>query len=596
MNIPQNPNGQALKANSQPFTLASDQATSLTDGVGGIGLGVAMMATNFVVSTANSTTTQLASLATFTGAAEICFNQQAISMLLVSDQPGVLTLFQYIDAAGTKQISAYAYTIQANISFSRSVVANGNFYKVTFKNNGGSTTTTLDLNVALGTLPASTNLGNGPVSLDEVNGVPMFARADGTLRTLIDPTTLLYDPFETLDTVNTWVIGGTTSPTGTAGQLTLAPGTTANGSSFAKSIPSFTPSSNGWLQYASVYQIEAAAVTGNKRLWGLGIYVTPTFAVPITNGAVFEILDTTGALHASIYSNSVKTTTIALTRPIDGLQHRYAILYRGSRVYFEIDGQTVAVIQNPGLQVSALSLVSVSFNGGTAVATAPTLISTLNGLADTGRNATKVADGLFPWRTQRVDTGGSAYTTKAPVLFKGRANSFRIPGRAGTTGQNLMSIHNATGSTINLQINKITVDLMATAVIAVTVIPPIIRMWKVTVLPTNGTAVTKTKIGGTTTSNASVTVLNDASADGTGSATTLTTTRPAGTYISQEFAPRLITAAGYEPGDRMEFFGDTEVVLGPLEGIVIFLDYTTAAANPTTNSWIVGIEWEEKTP
>ncbi len=180
------------------------------------------------------------------------------------------------------------------------------------------------------------------------------------------------------------------------------------------------------------------------------------------------------------------------------------------------------------------------------------------------------------------------------VLFKGRACTFRTPGRAGTAGQKIMSIHNATASAVIVNVDKIFVDLVGTVVKAVTVLPPIIRMWKVTVLPTNGTALTKNKIGGSSTSNASVTVLGDASADGTGSGTTLTATLPAGTFVSQEFAPRLITAAGYEMADRLEFFGDSEVVLNALEGLVIFLDYVLATQNPITDMWIAGIEWTEK--
>lgn len=238
--------------------------------------------------------------------------------------------------------------------------------------------------------------------------VALGTRPDGTLRTLIDPTTLLYDSFETLDTTNTWVIGGTVTPTGAAGQLTVAPGTTANASSFAKSQPAFIPSSNGWLVYASLYQLETGVVTGNKRVWGLGTYITPTFAVPITNGVVFEIDDVAGGLQASVYSNSVRTTVVTLTRPTDGLQHRYSITYRGSRAYFDIDGVTVTTIQNPNLQVSALSLITVSFNGATVIASAPTLISTLNGLGDSGRNATKIADGIYPWRVQTVKAASTA--------------------------------------------------------------------------------------------------------------------------------------------------------------------------------------------
>jgi len=181
----------------------------------------------------------------------------------------------------------------------------------------------------------------------------------------------------------------------------------------------------------------------------------------------------------------------------------------------------------------------------------------------------------------------------------GRVNTFRTLGRAGTTGQKLFSIHNASGSTVAVDVHKITVDLAGTVVTAVTVIPAIIRMYKVTVLPTNGTSLTKVSenSGGAATS-ASVTVLGDASADGTGSATTLTATLPAGAVLSQEFAPRLITAAGYEMADRMEFFGGEgeQVTLRALEGIVVMLDYANAAANPITHHWTVGCRWEEYTP
>lgn len=182
--------------------------------------------------------------------------------------------------------------------------------------------------------------------------------------------------------------------------------------------------------------------------------------------------------------------------------------------------------------------------------------------------------------------------------YEGRAASFVIPGRAGTTGQSLFTIHNATGSTIAVNVKKITVDVYQTVIKAVTVPPPIIRLWKITALPTGGTAVTKvtTDSGGPTTS-ASVTLLQDASSDRT-SGTALATTRPAGTIVTQEPAPRLITAAGYEMADRIEFFAaDGEcVTLRALEGLVVFADYTVATSNPVTDMWAVGIHWEEYTP
>jgi hypothetical protein len=180
------------------------------------------------------------------------------------------------------------------------------------------------------------------------------------------------------------------------------------------------------------------------------------------------------------------------------------------------------------------------------------------------------------------------------VTYRGRASTFNTPGRAGTTGQKLLSLHNATGSVVKVTIHKVMLDLSVTVVKAITVAPPIVRLYKVTVLPTNGTALTKIKTGGTGASSGSVTVLGDASADGTGSGTTLTATLPSGSIISQEYAPRFITAVGYEMADRLEFLGDTEVELGALEGVVLALDYVLATQNPVTDRWIAGIEWTEE--
>lgn len=185
------------------------------------------------------------------------------------------------------------------------------------------------------------------------------------------------------------------------------------------------------------------------------------------------------------------------------------------------------------------------------------------------------------------------------ITYKGRACTRMTPGRAGTAGQKLLSIHNATGSAVKVDIEKISVDLLCTAVKAITVRPPMLRLWKVAVLPTNGTALTKVAEDASLypSSSASVTILGDASADGTSSASALTATLPAGTIITEEFAPRFITAAGYEPLDRAVFLDDpTEVItLNQLEGVVLFADYTLATQNPITDMWLVSARWTEYT-
>ncbi len=181
------------------------------------------------------------------------------------------------------------------------------------------------------------------------------------------------------------------------------------------------------------------------------------------------------------------------------------------------------------------------------------------------------------------------------VTYTGRVSTFRTPGRAGTTGQKIFALHNATGSTVLVEVRKVAIDLAMTVVKALTVLPPIIRVHRVTVLPTNGTAGAKAPLDTTQTSSASVTVFGDASADGTSSAAALAATIPAGSILSQEYAPRFITAAGYEMFDRAELLEDRGIILRALEGIVVNLDYTAAGQNPTTDMWTVSCEWAEYT-
>lgn len=420
--------GQKPMAGSSPVVISSDQSAipiagssgtaidNLNSGTGLNALNVALTGTNYILSTANSTTAQLAVNATFTGGIETVFNQQAISLLLTSDQNGVLTVNEYIDAAGAFSIAKLTYAIVANVPFSRAITANGNYVNLTFKNTGTATTTTLNINTAYGTLPAVTALGNGPVSIDEVNGVPMGARPDGFMKVVSDPTTLLFDTFETLDTVNTWTIGGTVVPTGASGQLVLATGTAANASSYANSKPTFIPGASAYLQFAALVQLENGIVTGNQRFWGLGVFGTPSTTAPITNGTVFEIDATTGRLYGSAYSNNVRTQFVVLSKPADANIHRYAIYYKASRVYFEIDNVQVGTLPFPNPQVSALSTVIGSINGASTLGTAPVMTATLIGLGDTARNNVKITDGRYPWRTTTITPAGVAPALTDPAL------------------------------------------------------------------------------------------------------------------------------------------------------------------------------------
>lgn len=197
------------------------------------------------------------------------------------------------------------------------------------------------------------------------------------------------------------------------------------------------------------------------------------------------------------------------------------------------------------------------------------------------------------------------------VSFRGRASTFRTPGRAVTTGQKLFAIHNAAGSPVVVDVHHIMIDVMQTVAKLITVPPPVIRIYKFTVVPSAGTALTKVAEDSSLTSKTQVTVWGDASADGTASTTTLAVTGVANGQqtgmLTQMFAPRIAahaapTASSINPFvelmDRATFFdGETEIIsLQAAEGVAIHLDFTLATQNPATDMWTATLRWEEYAP
>jgi hypothetical protein len=237
--------------------------------------------------------------------------------------------------------------------------------------------------------------------------------------------------------------------------------------------------------------------------------------------------------------------------------------------------------------------------GGTAVIAADD-VTTLNGAASSAVLVQRVKPMFGPDNSARDVSGAYPLPVDEDphrnISFYGRGCSFRIPGRAGTTGQNLFALHNATASPIFVDLERLTIDMVQTVIKAVTVLPPHIRLYRFTALPTGGAAIAKAARDNLLTSNAATTLWQDASADGTIAATALAVTT-AGGVLTQAFAPRLITAAGYEIIDTLPFLSGVNelVTLGPLEGVVCRLEYTLATQNPVTDMWTVDCKWTEYT-
>lgn len=185
-------------------------------------------------------------------------------------------------------------------------------------------------------------------------------------------------------------------------------------------------------------------------------------------------------------------------------------------------------------------------------------------------------------------------TTEEVVTYNGNVGTFRTPGRAGTSGQKLFAIHNATGSAVLVKVDSLNVSYFDTA--AKLVAPPLVRAWRFTAIPTNGTVLSKRGPDTAEASNASVTVWGDASADGTASGTALAVTLPANQFISQFPAHRSLTLVGESTPKEVGLLKFTGTqTLRALQGIAVFLDYTVATSNPITDMWQVDCVWREYT-
>ena len=113
---------------------------------------------DYLFSTVNSTTSQLTAGSTFTGTIEDVKNYPSISFLATADQDLTITIKQFIDLAGTRQCGERVLSVVANEKVELSFPINGNYIQVIVKNEGGSTTTTLEVNTAFGSIESNNEI------------------------------------------------------------------------------------------------------------------------------------------------------------------------------------------------------------------------------------------------------------------------------------------------------------------------------------------------------------------------------------------------------------------------------------------------------
>lgn len=165
------------------------------------------------------------------------------------------------------------------------------------------------------------------------------------------------------------------------------------------------------------------------------------------------------------------------------------------------------------------------------------------------------------------------------------SSSFRIPARA-LAAQTLAAVFVGASSAQFLVIRDILVDQETIAI--KTVINPLLKVQKTSVVHTNGTAGTKNLTDSNDATDANITVAFDASADGTNSASALTNGTLTGAAFQPRYATRMHTAVGIsisgsDPLQHMRGLPENKpMVLRPSQGLVLQM---SAAAALVAGDW-----------
>lgn len=167
--------------------------------------------------------------------------------------------------------------------------------------------------------------------------------------------------------------------------------------------------------------------------------------------------------------------------------------------------------------------------------------------------------------------------------------TYRQIGNAATT-QNLFTIENTDATTV-VKIRRLVMQMDATAVL--TAVMPLFKTSRCAV-PTGGVTLTKTKFNSSSASNANVIVRGSASADGAGNAALNAT--PAD-IVWEQFGMRVHTAVGQILAPDFDqlpvLVENVDFLLKQNEALVVHIVAAAGTSNPATNSYFIGVVWEE---
>jgi hypothetical protein len=249
----------------------------------------------------------------------------------------------------------------------------------------------------------------------------------GYLRTTDEPTSLMNESFDSLDTTTRWTQRNVTgTSTVTNSQLTITSSTTASAYGGLTSKPTFITQGVNFLIFGAAVRIPTFTQANAVRFWGFGTLPgTPTTTTPVTDGYGFEV-DGSGNLNAVVYRAGTKTFTSpipATLKPADGAWSRYLIVQRADLIAFYVATTSgpAAIASFPSLNTSTLPASFVSVAGATPPAASANIEITAFGVADTGKNGQTIVDYTNPWvRSTVKDTTVEASSAETAIVVRER--------------------------------------------------------------------------------------------------------------------------------------------------------------------------------
>lgn len=256
---------------------------------------------NIFVSTNNSTTTNLASGATFTGTSDINLNATTIQINIKCDQPLTVVVEQSNDNVNWDFEDSYY--LEANTDDSRLFLAAGSYVRVLLTNNGTSTTTYLNLQTIL--VPIQTvaprNLtkeGNLRVSIEETsNKLDNILNADrsifGSAITSIRIAKLIgnfSNGVSSVDATTSTTGGGSVNSANSMAVLTSGTATSATAKLITNQMNTYFPGRESFTKYTAKF----TAPTNANSHQRIGLFDTNNGFFIGYNGTSFGISSRTG--------------------------------------------------------------------------------------------------------------------------------------------------------------------------------------------------------------------------------------------------------------------------------------------------------------